>query len=179
LRQRAFIRTASSLEAARRSLHELPISGLVLELAVGGDSTLPLVEELRGRRPMLALSATNDVLDASRVAALGATFASKREPPARLRAKLESLAIAAQSHGQTRAAAIERLCASAPFTPAERQTLRVYLTLGRRAALASALGIAETSVRSRVRALCQKLDIDRLCDVYRLLFDLAVTAREN
>lgn len=176
LRCRAIIRAAGTVESARRSLAEAPIHGVVLELTVAGDSTLPLVEELRGRQPTLALTASTDVLDASRLSALGAGFASKLEPRRSLHAKLERLAICARVQGQARTAVIERLCASAPLTPAERETLRVYLSVGKRGELSRALRIAETSVRSRVRAVCHKLGIEHLSDVYRLLFELAVEA---
>jgi DNA-binding NarL/FixJ family response regulator len=174
LHSHAIVRTAGTIDAAREHLREAPISGIVLELALAEGSALPLLEELGGSIPALVLSATASVLDASRVSALGAVFASKLEPgPSRL-AKLERLAISASRRSDARALLTERLCTAAPLTAAERETLRTFVRIGQRGCLAAELGIAETSVRSRVRTLCRKLGIVRLADVYRLLFDHAL-----
>jgi DNA-binding NarL/FixJ family response regulator len=176
LHARAIIRTADTVETARRVLCQAPISAVVVELELDKGSSLPLLEELRGRLPALALSATTNILDVSRASTLGATFASKLEPQPGLLAKLERLAISAACQRQARLGLIERLCASVPLTHAERETLRAYLETGRRDALAGELGIAETSVRSRVRTLCRKLDVEHLADVYRLLFEHATAS---
>lgn len=173
LHKRAIVRTAGTVDVALQLLRDAPIMGVVLELVLGEGPTWALLEEIRGRRPALVLSATGSVVDAARASALGAMFASKLEPPGALGAKLERLAISAARHGDTRTMLVERLCTAAPLTPAERETLRVYLQSGSRASLAAELGIAETSVRSRVRAVCRKLGVERLCEVYRLLFEQA------
>jgi ActR/RegA family two-component response regulator/DNA-binding CsgD family transcriptional regulator len=173
LHKRAIVRTAGTVDAALEVLRDAPISGVVLELVLADGSAWQLLEEICGRRPTLVLSATPSVVDAGRASALGALFASKLEPAGSLQAKLERLAISAARHGDTRTMLVERLCTAVPLTPAERETLRVYLASGQRGNLSAELGIAETSVRSRVRALCRKLGVERLAEVYRLLFEQA------
>jgi DNA-binding NarL/FixJ family response regulator len=174
----AIVRTASTVEAARELLREAPITGIVLELDLAEGAALPLLEELAGSIPALVLSNTVSVLDAGRVSALGATFASKLEPRVSRHAKLERLAISATRKSDTRVVLTERLCTAALLTAAERETLRTFVRVGQRDCLARELGIAETSVRSRVRAVCRKLGIVRLADVYRLLFDQALAPAE-
>ena len=61
------------------------------------------------------------------------------------------------------------------LTRAEREALELFLRTGNRSGLAAELGIAETSVKSRVRSLCRKLGISHLAEIYRVVFELETT----
>jgi hypothetical protein len=78
-------------------------------------------------------------------------------------------------------ALIDDVCKSAQLTRAEREVVLAFVLTNDRSALRGRLGIAETSVRSRVRGACRKLGIAHLHDVYRLLFERLIdgTAQEQ
>lgn len=177
LRPHAITRPAPTAAAARDAVAGMPIAGVVLDLALADGGGMRLLEELRAQHPklpVLVLSGTDDVTEASRVSALRAAFASKREPLAHIGVRLAELAEAAATYRHTRDALVLGLALRHSLTAAERETLVHFVRRGQRDGLADQLRIAETSLRSRVRGLCRKLDIPRLEAVYRLLFDEAL-----
>ncbi len=176
----AITRPAPTVAAAREALAFLPVAGVVLDPNAADGDGLVFLEELRGRHgmlPVLVLSGTQDVTEASRVSALKAEFVSKFEAVSAVEARLGELAAAALGYRESRDALVLGLANRFRLTGAERETLVHYVRRGERAGLAEHLRIAETSLRSRVRGLCRKLDIPRLEAVYRLLFEEAVTVR--
>ena len=177
LRPYAITRPAADAATARDALACTPIAGVVLDPALQGGQGMRLLEELRAKYtklPVLVLSGTDDVTEASRVSALKAAFASKREKRAHLDIRLAELARGAAAYRHTRDVLVLDLAERHRLTGAERETLVSFVRRGCRAGLAEQLRIAETSLRSRVRGVCRKLDIARMESVYRLLFEEAL-----
>ncbi len=177
LRPHAITRPAPDVAAARNALHNAPIAGVVLDLALRDGQGMVLLEELRSKHPklpVLVLSGTSDVTQASRASALKAAFASKHEPFERIGVRLTELATAASAYKHTRDVLVLGLADRHRLTGAERETLISYVRRGERQGLAEQLRIAETSLRSRVRGVCRKLEIPRMEAVYRLLFEEAL-----
>ena len=170
----AFVRAAATLAQARQSLQQAPIAALVIELELDGGRALQLIEQVRKCHralPVLVVSSTDNVVMVSRASGLGAAFVSKRASADTLATCVTTLVSQALHRSNKREALVARVCNRAPLTPAEKEALRLYTRLGERRLLASELGIAETSVRSRVRGICRKLDIERLHDVFRLMVE--------
>ena len=174
LRPHAITRPAPNLATARDALASTPIAGVVLDLKLPDGQGVQFLEELRAKHaklPILVLSGTDDVTEASRVSALKAAFASKREDLGSIEARLTELAAAAAAYRHTRDVLVLGLADRHRLSGAERETLISFVRRGKRCGLAEQLAIAETSLRSRVRGLCRKLEIPRLESVYRLLFE--------
>lgn len=174
---RAIARTAADLEAARRLLREHPLGAVVTEVDLGRASGLVLLDELASqtpRRPALVVSGTEDVLCIRRACLLGASFVSKREPEAVVRRCVGELIDKATQRPRAAESVVDRVCRRAGLTRAEREAVLAFVLTNDRAALGERLGIAETSVRSRVRGACRKLAIAHLHEVFRILFDQAL-----
>ena len=179
LATRAIARTAGTVEHARRLLHEHPLAAVVLELDLEDGCAIALLGEVASetpRRPVLVVSGTDDILRVSRACLLGASFVSKREPDVVLRRRIAELVDRAQRRRGAAEVAVDGVCRAAKLTRAEREAVLAFVLTTNRGALRARLGIAETSVRSRVRGACRKLGIAHLHDVFRLLFDQAVAA---
>lgn len=175
----AFVRSAASVAQARDIVQTLPIAALVIEVGLDDGAALALIEEVRHRQPtlpVLVVSGTDNLVQVSRATRLGAAFVSKRACDDTLAACLQAMVSHALRQHDARAALVARVCDRARLTPAEREALRLFAQLGERRLLAQELGIAETSVRSRVRGICRKLDIERLHEVFRLMLEEALAA---
>jgi DNA-binding NarL/FixJ family response regulator len=170
----AIVRPAASLAAAEGVLENVPVDGIILELALRQGSALSLLRRVRlSPRPLPALvvSASECVLAASAVSALGAFYASKREPRNQLAPRIDQLLARSSRADDPLGKQVAELAVQGKLTRAEGEALAVYLRTGNRATLGRELGIAETSVKSRVRAVCRKLGLAHLHEVYRLLFE--------
>jgi DNA-binding response OmpR family regulator len=178
LRPKAVVRVAASPGEARAQLESSPISGVILELPEAApDAALGFLQSLRAqgsRLPLLVVSDTRDVLHASRVSGLGAWFASKAEGAALVTRRALELAEAARVYRVAREGIARRLATRHALTAAETETLIGFLEGGNRDGLADGLGIAESSLKSRVRGVCRKLRIPRIEVVYRLLFEASL-----
>ena len=174
----AFVRTACKLEDAERALEEVRPSALVVEIEMA-DGVLGLIE--RARRgaiaiPVLVVSSTQNLVLVSRATRVGAAFISKQAGSDTLEACLQELVRQASKREAGRSDLVARVCGRASLTPAEREALCLFAVLGERRMLAAELGIAETSVRSRIRGICRKLGIDRLHQVFQLMLEEAMVA---
>jgi DNA-binding NtrC family response regulator len=177
LSSHAITRPAPNAATARDALASTPIAGVVLDLALSDGQGMRFLEELRAKQvklPVLVLSGTDDITEASRVSALKAAFASKRENPADIEARLTELALAAAAYRHARDVLVLGLAERHRLTGAERETLVSFVRRGQRQGLADQLRIAETSLRSRIRGVCRKLEIPRMDAVYRILFEEAL-----
>lgn len=176
----AIARPVGTLHDAQRAMAGSRMAAVVASLDLDDGATLSWLESLRarGRAPaVLALSTAIDIAAASRASAAGIDLACKFGDEAGLQARIREIVRRARRDEDVRASWLEGLALRARLTPAEEEVLRLYVELGgQRGDLADHLGIAETSVRSRVRGVCRKLDIPHLHEVYRLLLDQAVSA---
>jgi two-component system NarL family response regulator/two-component system response regulator DevR len=178
----AIVRPAGSLAAARASIREVRPAAMVVDPRLPDGDGLDLVEEARVDNPgmpVLVVTALATARDASRACTAGASFLGKDESRTVIEARLLELAHSAQSRQNLREGLAWQLATRHRLTPAETETVLVFVRVGSREALAPELGIAETSVRSRVRGACRKLGIPRLDAIYGLLFERAIERLEH
>jgi DNA-binding NarL/FixJ family response regulator len=171
----AIVRPAPTLADAEAMLRSAPVAGVVLELDLPDGSALPLLRQIRLATkplPVLVLSESSSVLAASTASALGADFASKHEPMNAVAPRIEQLVSRLTKDRDHISELVAEMAVRGSLTRAEREALEVFLRTGNRACLAGELGIAETSVKSRVRSLCRKLGLSHLAEIYRVLFEL-------
>ena len=171
----AIVRPAAPLADAERMLDQAPVAGAVLELDLPDGSALPLLRRLRLATkplPVLVLSASGSVLHASAASALGADFASKHEPVSALAPRITQLVTRLTKDRDHVSELVAEMAVRGSLTRAEREALEVFLRTGNRSCLAGELGIAETSVKSRVRSVCRKLGLANLAEIYRVIFEL-------
>ncbi|MEM9695008.1 MAG: hypothetical protein AAGA56_20875, partial [Myxococcota bacterium] len=173
----AIARPVGSLEDARRAWMQTPASALIVELNLCANTILWL-EELRSKDdapPVLATSDTATLDQVSRASAAGIPFVAKSASDGLVERRLKTLVTEAHRCRNARRLLAERLATRGRLTPAEVEAMVLFLeNNGQRSVLAAKLGIAETSVRSRVRGVCRKLGIPHLHEVYRLLLDDAL-----
>ena len=172
----AVVRPASTVEEADRILALAPLAAAVVELdRPYGEDSLRRIRLAPRPLPTLVVSASDSVLCASAANALGAEFASKHEPMSALSPRIERLVTVVSRAADPLDELVAELAVRGGLTRAEREALEVFLRTGNRACLAAELGIAETSVKSRVRAVCRKLGLSHLAEVYRTLFALSAS----
>ncbi|MEZ4444044.1 MAG: hypothetical protein R3B72_33540 [Polyangiaceae bacterium] len=169
----AITRPVASIGDALQALGRIAGALLVTELRLEREDPLRWLGRLADDAPpTLAVSATTDLTLVSQASGLGIPFVSKDEADDVLGARIAKLIDGERRQRLGRCALAERLTESCGLTAAESDVVQVFVaTGGSRQALAVELGIAETSVRSRVRGACRKLGIDHLHEVYRLLLE--------
>ena len=161
----------ASVREAREALAS-QWGGIVLDVTLPDGDGLALAREIREANPQLplmVLTGSIDVRVASRASELGASFASKLDDIERLRARLALLVEEARERTARVDAIVLVRARRHRLTRAETELLGEFVAGRSRDALAQVLGIAETSVRSRVRGVCRKLGIAHLESVHRLV----------
>ncbi len=174
---------AENPSSALEMLGQVEADVLVLDLTLGGQEALPLVQEIRGLHPelrILVLSMHDEMLYAERLLAMGVHgYIMKQEPPAEF---LRALRRVASGEIYASAAVSERLLSRVRHgraTPATAQTGGGVLTereqdvlravakgLGTRE-IAEALGMSPKTVDSHRRNMREKLGLGSARDLVR------------
>jgi len=162
----AIVRPAPHVIAVEDVLRQHHVAGIVFELGMPGVDLDALLET-----KLLVIASKTDARTASQLSSRGADLVAADESPGELARRLRRFGTRLRHHADQRQALALQLAQRHRLTPAETELLARFVGGVSRSELAGVLGIAETSVRSRVRGVCRKLDVPHLEHAYRLLFE--------
>jgi len=162
----AIVRPAPHALVVEDVLRQYRVAGVVLELEMPGVDLDALLDH-----NLVVIAAQADARTASRLSGRGVELVAADESPAELARRLRGFGGRLRQRVDQRQASAIDLAQQYRLTPAETELLVRFVGGTARGELADRLGIAETSVRSRVRGVCRKLGVPHLEHCYRLLFE--------
>lgn len=162
----AIVRPAPHALVVEDVLRQHRVAGVVLELEMPGVDLDALLDQ-----KLLVIAARADARTASRLSGRRVDLVAADESPSEFARRLRGFGGRLRQRLDHRQAAAYTLAQQHRLTPAETELLMRFVSGAARGELAELLGIAETSVRSRVRGVCRKLGVPHLEHCYRLLFE--------
>src|SRR5262249_11603374 len=163
------ITEADTVAAAKQALVDEPDAAIVDVRLPDGDG-LEVVETIHARSPwtpVLVTTASDEPQIANRAHLLGAVCVRKPEIDANVALFLTQLA---HRPRPTAKRALARLLEEVDLTPRQRDIVELAMHGTKRSALAAALNLEESSVRTHVREIVKRVGIDHLDQLgWRLL----------
>jgi two-component system response regulator DevR len=162
------------------ALKSTPLGAIVDVRLPDGDG-LDLVATIKERSPntsILVTTASDDAVYANRAHLLGVALARKPEIHANVLVFLNSLAHNAQNTSRVEQA-LANLAAIAGLSRQQRRIVELMARGTKRAELAGALGVEETTVRTHVRTIIRRVGVDNVDRVAWKILSLVDTHRES
>lgn len=162
------------------ALKSTPLGAIVDVRLPDGDG-LDLVATIKERSPntsILVTTASDDAIYANRAHLLGVALARKPEIHANVLVFLNSLAHNAQNTSRVEQA-LANLAAIAGLSRQQRRIVELMARGTKRAELAGALGVEETTVRTHVRTIIRRVGVDNVDRVAWKILSLVDTHRES
>ena len=169
---------ASGLAAMERDL-----IGAIVDVGLPDGDGIDLVGSIRERLPMmqiLLITGSDEASYANRAHLLGVPIVRKPSIETNLKAFLDRVSHNASHCERDIAYVIEQLSFSVGLSRQQRRIIELMLSGTRRAQLATAMGIEETTVRTHVRAIVRRIGVENLDRVgWKLLQLLAMLANRG
>ncbi len=162
------------------ALKSTPVGAIVDVRLPDGDG-LDLVATIKERSPntsILVTTASDDAIYANRAHLLGVALARKPEIHANVLVFLNSLAHNANSTSRVEQA-LANLAAIAGLSRQQRRIVELMARGTKRAELAGALGVEETTVRTHVRTIIRRVGVDNVDRVAWKILSLVDTHRDT
>ncbi len=148
-----WVRTAA--EARTLLLSSEPVDALLLDVRLGDESGLDVLEQARPHRPLLpvlVITALEDVATVNRAAALRCFLARKTASPTVLEVAVRFVRYETRDSRLIRGAT-QRYIDEAKLAPRPAELLRAYMRGVTRADLPNALGMSENTLKTHVKQI--------------------------
>lgn len=171
---------AETVRDGVEALKSTPVGAIVDVRLPDGDG-LDLVATIKERSPntsILVTTASDDAIYANRAHLLGVALARKPEIHANVLVFLNSLAHQANNTSRVEQA-LANLAAIAGLSRQQRRIVELMARGTKRAELAGALGVEETTVRTHVRTIIRRVGVDNVDRVAWKILSLVDTHRDT
>lgn len=164
------VQVSATLAEARPVLESpADLLAAIVDVSLPDGNGIDLIAEIRPRRPLLpvlVLTARDDWEDVNRAFALAARYVRKTRDASFLARMVTSFVLAALPDVERAMSIVDQFCDRYDLSPRQRELVRLYIQGCPRDGLASAMRLAENTVKYHVRETlhkCEASSLDALC----------------